>query len=46
VSENNRRAKYYRLTRAGRRHIEQEARDWEQATAIVARFLKPATNEE
>ena len=46
VSENNRRAKYYRLTRAGRRHIEQEARDWEQTTAIVARFLKPATNEE
>jgi transcriptional regulator len=46
VSENNRRAKYYRLTRAGRRHIEREARDWEQATAIVARFLKPATNEE
>jgi PadR family transcriptional regulator PadR len=46
VSENNRRAKYYRLTRAGRRHIEQETRDWEQANAIVARFLKPATNEE
>jgi PadR family transcriptional regulator len=41
VSENNRRAKYYRLTRAGRRQIEKETRDWEQATAILARFLSP-----
>src|SRR5215813_5713092 len=41
VSENNRRAKYYRLTRAGRKHIAREARDWEQTTAILARFLAP-----
>ncbi|HEX5412518.1 MAG TPA: PadR family transcriptional regulator [Terriglobia bacterium] len=41
VSENNRRARYYRLTRAGRRQLEKEARDWEQATAIVAKFLSP-----
>ena len=41
VSDNNRKAKYYRLTRAGRRQLEKEARDWEQATAIVARFLSP-----
>jgi transcriptional regulator len=41
VSENNRRAKFYRLTRAGRRQIDREARDWEQATAILARFLSP-----
>src|ERR1051326_2591380 len=41
VSENNRRARYYRLTRAGRRQLEKEARDWEQATAIMARFLSP-----
>ena len=41
VSENNRRAKFYRLTRAGRRQLEKEARDWEQATAILARFLSP-----
>ena len=40
-SENNRRAKYYRLTRAGRRQLEKEARQWEQATAILARFLAP-----
>jgi PadR family transcriptional regulator PadR len=41
ASENNRRAKYYRLTRAGRRQVEKETRDWEQATAILARFLAP-----
>jgi transcriptional regulator len=41
VSENNRRAKFYRLTRAGRRRIEQSTREWELATAIVARFLAP-----
>ena len=41
VSDNNRRAKYYRLTRAGRRHLEREAREWQQTTAILARFLSP-----
>jgi PadR family transcriptional regulator PadR len=41
VSENNRKAKYYRLTHAGRKQLEKEARDWEQATAIMARFLSP-----
>lgn len=41
VSENNRRAKYYRLTRAGRKQLQREARDWAQATAILARFLTP-----
>ena len=40
VSENNRKAKYYRLTRAGRKQLQQETRDWETATAIVAKFLK------
>ena len=39
VSENNRRARFYRLTRAGRKRLVQETRDWEQATAILARFL-------
>ncbi len=39
VSDNNRRAKYYKLTRAGRKQLDREARDWEQATAILARFL-------
>jgi transcriptional regulator len=39
VSDNNRKAKYYKLTRAGRKQLETEARDWEQTTAILARFL-------
>lgn len=38
-SDNNRRAKYYKLTRAGRKLLAREERDWEQTTAIVARFL-------
>jgi transcriptional regulator len=41
VSDNNRKAKYYRLTRAGRKQLEKEARDWQQTTAILARFLSP-----
>ena len=39
VSENKRKAKYYKLTRAGQKQLEKETRDWEQATEIVARFL-------
>jgi transcriptional regulator len=39
ISDNNRRAKFYELTRAGRRQAQKETRDWERATAIVARFL-------
>src|SRR5258706_15414418 len=39
VSENNRRAKYYRLTRAGRKRIEQETREWQRTSAILDRFL-------
>ena len=41
LSENNRRAKYYKLTRAGRKRLEKEAREWEQTIAILARFLSP-----
>ena len=41
VSENNRRAKFYRLTRAGRKHLEREARSWELTTEILSRFLAP-----
>src|SRR5246127_3806850 len=41
VSENNRKAKFYKLTRAGRRQLAREARNWEQTTAILARFLAP-----
>ncbi|HEY6445046.1 MAG TPA: PadR family transcriptional regulator [Acidobacteriaceae bacterium] len=42
VSDNNRRAKFYRLTRVGRRQLDRATEDWEQTTAIVARFLAPA----
>lgn len=41
TSENNRRARFYRITRAGRKQLERETREWENATAIVARFLAP-----
>ena len=41
VSENNRRAKFYRLTPTGRRQLGRDMREWERATAIVARFLVP-----
>jgi PadR family transcriptional regulator PadR len=39
TSDNNRKAKYYRLTRAGRKQLLKEARDWQQTTAILERFL-------
>jgi transcriptional regulator len=42
TSENNRKAKYYKLTRAGRRQIDREIRQWEATSAIMARFLSPA----
>jgi transcriptional regulator len=41
VSENNRRAKFYKLTRAGQKQLQREAQGWEQTTAILSRFLKP-----
>ncbi len=44
VSDNNRKAKFYRLTRSGRKQLEQETKEWESTTAIVARFL--ASSEE
>jgi len=42
VSENNRRAKYYKLTRTGRKQIKKETQEWRETTAILARFLSPA----
>jgi transcriptional regulator len=44
VSENNRKAKFYKLTRAGRKQLAQETRNWEQTTEILARFLSPSEN--
>ena len=39
VSDNNRKAKYYKLTRAGRKRVAQETREWERTSAILDRFL-------
>jgi len=39
VSNNNRRAKFYRLTRAGKKQLDRETREWDQTAAIIARFL-------
>jgi PadR family transcriptional regulator len=39
-SENNRRARFYRLTRSGHKLLEAEKRDWEQTAAIIARFFE------
>jgi PadR family transcriptional regulator PadR len=44
VSENNRRARFYRLTVTGRRQLARETRQWEQATSILARFLAAREN--
>ena len=41
VSHNNRRAKFYRLTRAGRRGLEQATLEWERTASLLARFLAP-----
>jgi len=40
VSDNNRRARYYELTKAGRKQLASEAASWERMAAIVARFLE------
>jgi PadR family transcriptional regulator PadR len=42
LSENRRKARFYRLTRSGRQQLTREARDWTRATEILARFLTPA----
>lgn len=39
ASENNRRARFYRLTSAGRRQLQAETRDWEQTAAVIGRFF-------
>jgi transcriptional regulator len=40
-SENNRKARYYRLTRAGRKQLRKEEREWQETTAIMSRFVGP-----
>jgi PadR family transcriptional regulator, regulatory protein PadR len=44
VSDNNRKAKFYKITRAGRKQIERDTRQWEATSAIMTRFL--AANED
>ncbi len=41
VSENNRKAKFYKLTRAGRKQLAKETEEWDRTTAILAKFLTP-----
>ena len=40
ASENNRRARFYRLTAAGRKQLQAETREWEQTATIIGRFFK------
>ncbi len=40
VSDNNRSAKFYRLTRAGRARVQAAAHEWDQAAAILQKFLR------
>jgi PadR family transcriptional regulator, regulatory protein PadR len=40
VSENNRKAKYYSLTRAGRKQLREEVESWERMSAMINRLLK------
>lgn len=39
VSENNRKARYYRLTKAGKKQLQAESREWQTTTEIIARFF-------
>jgi transcriptional regulator len=41
TSDNNRRAKYYALTRAGRKQLEKESQSWRETTRIIDRFFAP-----
>jgi PadR family transcriptional regulator PadR len=45
ATENNRRAKYYTLTPAGRATLRRETRDWEVQTAAIARILRASPGE-
>ena len=41
TSDNNRRARFYKLTRAGRKQVDKESQRWEKAASILARFVTP-----
>jgi PadR family transcriptional regulator PadR len=42
ISDTSRKVKFYKLTRAGRKRLQRETWNWEQTSAILARFLSPA----
>jgi PadR family transcriptional regulator, regulatory protein PadR len=42
ASDNNRRAKFYAITRTGKKQLAAEAENWERIFGIIARFVKPA----
>jgi transcriptional regulator len=42
ASDNNRRARFYKLTTAGRRQVERESQRWQKAAAVLSRFISPA----
>lgn len=42
TSENNRRARYYSITRSGQKQLAAEAQNWERVAGILARFVNPA----
>ena len=42
ASENNRRARFYRLTKAGRKHLEREQAGWDRLSGAIALFLRTA----
>ena len=45
VSENNRRARFYSITRAGRKKLSSETENWRRTSDIMVRFLEPAKEE-
>jgi PadR family transcriptional regulator len=42
ASENNRKAKYYAITRSGRRQLTAETESWERMAGVISRILRPA----
>jgi transcriptional regulator len=42
ASDNNRRARFYTITRAGKKQLAAESENWERISDIIARFLKPS----
>ena len=45
TSENNRRARYYRLTKAGKKQLLEETSKWDRLNAAITRIMKPAGEE-